>query len=56
MRLGSLIAHGDFVLQSIMEAKDNHRWISEQDIVGYLEFSLGTLYQGSRVTWLVKIQ
>ena len=51
---GSLIAHGDFVLQSIMEAKDNHRWISEQDIVGYLEFSLGTLYRGSRVTWLLE--
>ena len=48
---GSLIAHGDFVLQSILEAKDNHRWISEQDIVGYLEFSLGSLYKGSRVQW-----
>ena len=48
---GSLIAHGDFVLQSILEAKDNHRWISEKDIVSYLEFSLGTLYKGSRVQW-----
>ena len=48
---GSLIAHGDFVLQSILEAKDNHRWISEKDIVDYLEFSLAALYQGNRVTW-----
>ena len=38
-------------MQSILEAKDNHRWISEQDIVGYLEFSLGSLYKGSRVQW-----
>ena len=48
---GSLIAHGDFVLQSILEARDNHRWISDKDIVDYLEFSLGTLYQGCSVSW-----
>jgi len=48
---GSLIAHGDFVLQSILEARDNHRWISEKDIVDYLEFSLGKLFQGCAITW-----
>ena len=47
----SLFAHGDFILNSIKEARDTHRWISDTDIVDYIRDALGSLFIGSTLIW-----
>lgn len=47
----SLFAHGDFILNSIKEARDAHRWISDTDIVDYIRDALGSLFIGSTLIW-----
>ncbi len=47
----SLIAHGDYILKSINESQGNKNWISDEDIVNYLEFALGSIDPGSDIRW-----
>lgn len=47
----ALIAHGDYILHSIKEAKTSGNWISDGDIVGYLEFTLGIFDPASSLQW-----
>ena len=32
---GSLVHHGDYILERIMESRDKHRWLSSEDILVY---------------------
>ncbi|MDV7144746.1 helicase-related protein [Tropicimonas sp. TH_r6] len=48
----SLIAHGDYVLGAIRDSRESKNWITENDIVDYIEFALGALHPGSEVRWL----
>jgi superfamily II DNA or RNA helicase len=43
---GSLIAHGDAILQRISAAHANHRFIGARDLAAYLSDSLSMLYPG----------
>jgi len=45
----SLIAHGDFILQTIHAARDMQRWITPEDIVIFLADALARLYTGCEV-------
>ncbi|UWQ39927.1 hypothetical protein K3718_10035 [Leisingera aquaemixtae] len=47
----ALIAHGDYILDSIREAQGGGGWISEGDIVDYLQFALGTVDPNSDILW-----
>jgi superfamily II DNA or RNA helicase len=42
----ALIAHGDFILQTIHAAHEMHRWIAPEDIVVFVADALGQLYSG----------
>lgn len=33
---GSLVQHGDYILERIMESRDKHRWLSGEDILIYV--------------------
>ena len=33
---GSLVRHGDYILERIMESRDRHRWLSGKDILVYV--------------------
>ena len=33
---GSLVQHGDYILESIIESRDRHRWLSADDILIYV--------------------
>ena len=33
---GSLVRHGDYILERIMESRDRHRWLSGEDILIYV--------------------
>ena len=33
---GSLVRHGDYILERIMESRDRHRWLSADDILVYV--------------------
>jgi SNF2 family DNA or RNA helicase len=59
---GSLIAHGDHILQSIHSARDMHRWLSAEDLADYVEDGLRQFYPGSQVqgpdkagNWTIKL-
>lgn len=41
-----LIAHGDFILKTINEARDNNRWIKWSDLYRYAEERLGRSFPG----------
>ena len=47
----ALIAHGDYILDSIREAQSGGGWISEGDIIDYLQFALGTVDPNSDILW-----
>ena len=47
----ALIAHGDYILDSVREAQSGGGWISEGDIVDYLQFALGTVDPNSDIRW-----
>ncbi len=33
---GALVKHGDYILEKIMESKNKHRWLNDQDILIYV--------------------
>lgn len=45
----SLLAHGDFILRSVREARDMHRWIAPSDLLTYIRDALNTVYPGCGV-------
>lgn len=45
----SLIAHGDFILNTIKAAHDSNRWISQEDIRRYVADVLNQFYPGSQI-------
>ena len=47
----SLFAHGDYIVQSIKESRSEGNWLTDADIVDYVEASLQLLYPGSAVQW-----
>ena len=47
----ALIAHGDYILHSIKESQNKGNWISDDDIVGYLQFTLGNFDPASHLYW-----
>lgn len=47
----ALIAHGDYILHSIKEAQSSGNWITDDDIVGYLEITLGSFDPASSLHW-----
>jgi len=43
---GSLLRHGDYILQAITESRDLNRWLSEEDILVYVRDRLQRSFQG----------
>lgn len=44
---GSLVQHGDYVLERIMESRDRHRWLSGADILVYVRDRVLRDFRGS---------
>ena len=44
---GSLVQHGDYILERIMESRERHRWLSADDILGYVRDGLLQAYPSS---------
>ncbi len=44
---GSLVQHGDYILESIMESRDRHRWLSRDDILIYVRDRMLRDFPGS---------
>jgi superfamily II DNA or RNA helicase len=42
----SLLAHGDFILKSVRQARELNRWISASDLIAYIGDTLNSLYPG----------
>ena len=47
----ALFAHGDYVVQSIRESRREGHWLTERDIVEYVDATLTLLFPGSEVHW-----
>lgn len=47
----ALFAHGDYILQSIQEARAGGDWITDRDTVDYVRDALGLLSSGSKIHW-----
>jgi superfamily II DNA or RNA helicase len=45
----SLLAHGDFILKSVRQARDLNRWISASDLISYIRDTLNLLHPGCGV-------
>lgn len=46
---GGLMAHGDFVLEKIREARQLNRWISGEDVLVYVKDALARRYSGCEI-------
>lgn len=46
---GSLVQHGDYILERIMESKDRHRWLSAEDILIYVRDRVLRDFPGSLI-------
>ena len=44
---GSLVHHGDYILERIMESRDKHRWLSPEDILVYVRDRILRDFPGS---------
>ena len=44
---GSLIQHGDYILEQIMESRDRHRWLTADDILIYVRDRIVRDFPGS---------
>ena len=44
---GSLVRHGDYILERIMESRDRHRWLSADDILIYVRDRVLKAFPGS---------
>ncbi|MGO4917597.1 DEAD/DEAH box helicase [Pseudogemmobacter sp. W21_MBD1_M6] len=42
----ALIQHGEYVLRSIREARDENRWISSDDVADFIKHALNTCFPG----------
>jgi SNF2 family DNA or RNA helicase len=47
----ALFAHGDYIVHSINASRREGGWVTEKDIVDYVESSLLFLFHGSTVQW-----
>ena len=44
---GSLVRHGDYILERIMESREQHRWLSAEDILIYVRDRILITFPGS---------
>jgi hypothetical protein len=49
----ALFAHGDYVVNSIKASRTEGNWVTEKDIVDYVDSALSFLFSGSKVQWQV---
>lgn len=47
----NLMAHGDYVLESIRAARQDNKWISNEEIVDYLTYGLTQNFPESKIEW-----
>ena len=47
----NLMAHGDFVLESIRAARQDDKWISNAEIIDYLAYGLTQNFPESKIEW-----
>lgn len=47
----ALFAHGDYIVQSIKQSRRDGNWLTDADIIDYVESTLQFLYSGSTVQW-----
>ena len=53
-RAAALVAHGDYVAQEIERKRKGGRWITQDDLAGYVATALEHFYPGSRVVYNVR--
>ncbi|MCE5972443.1 SNF2-related protein [Sinirhodobacter sp. WL0062] len=53
LEAAALFAHGDYIVRSINESRSEGNWVTEKDIVDYLEGALRFLFPSSDVHWQV---